>query len=185
VPTRGKSKDPLELARRLGLEGAVRDVLVGEPLRDIRRVVTMVSLGFGRRRWHTNRHGERVLVAEYALHTESSWRLLGPDGLITGKADMNLTRDEPPRYPEDEMETWGGCGNTRCDKRLEGLRPLLAARRLVVRDIAIDRGFMLDLDFGEGYSLRVLPTTTGGEHWRLFRPGGSHLVVEVGGILRG
>jgi hypothetical protein len=179
VPTRAKTKDPLELATRLGLEEAVRRVLVGEPLRGIRRVVSMVCLGFGRRRWRTNRRGKRVLVAEYALHTESSWRLLGPDGLITGKADMLYTRDEPPGYPDDDDETWGSVGNTRCDKRLEALGPLLGARRLVVRDAAVDAGFMLDLDFGDGYSLRILPTATAGEHWRLFSSL-AHLVVGPG-----
>jgi hypothetical protein len=169
---------------RHGVEEAVRRVLVGEPLRTIHRAATLICLGFGRRRWTTNRRGKRILVAEYALHTECPWRLLGPEGLVTGKYDICWTRGEPPLDPDEDEKTWGGVGTTRCDERIERLRSLLDKRALVVSSASVDAGFGLDLDLGRGYSFRVLPNATApGEYWRLFRGRGTHLVVRPGGLL--
>src|SRR4051812_21308302 len=93
---------------------AVLRCLVGLAFWGFGRSVSLLTFQFGERRPRTNRRGEVYEVGEYALHTESPWRLRGRDGIVTGSGD----RFWPAGISPDGQSgwDWDGEGFARCDE---------------------------------------------------------------------
>jgi|GEM_PF-1209275 len=176
-----QSRSPAYVAQHQGREAAAR-LLIGLPLRSIGRAASLLWMHFGEVRTVTTLTGGDKEVGELALHTEAAWRLLGPAELVTGKSDAFYDRDEPPDLDE---ELWRKAGVTRCDRRLEEFRALLAGGAMVVEAVTVDRGGALYLELSGAHRFEIVPTTSADEEeWRLFRPytAEPHLVATSRGI---
>ena len=164
----------------LSVEARVRQALeqlVGQPLADRGRALDMLTLGFGRLRHHKGR-----TVGELALHVQCSWRVDGPEGIVTGRADFwepaddKVDRasvgqhDRDPNLQDRRMAEWLGKDRPRARPSSWPSAPLrTAVRRSTCSD---------------GCRLTLFPAGTVGEDWRLFRPGDDapHFVVSGGRV---
>jgi hypothetical protein len=163
----------------LSVEALVRQALeqlVGQPLADRARTLDMLTLGFGRLRPYEGR-----TVAELALHVQCSWRVDGPEGIVTGRADFwepaddkvdraSWDNDRDPNLQDRRMAEWLGEGPS-------GSGPVVLAVRATPHGGA-------EIDLSDGCRLTLFPAGTVGEDWRLFRPGddASHFVVRGGRV---
>src|SRR5262252_4212631 len=83
--------------------------LVGLPLTAARRAADMRVFQFG-----TLRPVNRGSVGDFALHVQCSWRIEGPDGIVTGRLDLwepldvNAPFDETksPNLQDARLEQW-------------------------------------------------------------------------------
>lgn len=146
-------------------------VLCGLRLMGIGRGADMAMLDF---------RGPGLEVADHALHIQCSWRLEGPQGIITGRADLWEPADpDDPAWREDprDYEKW----RTLLDERLDEFHGKTEgdAEALYVQLVTVDDsgGFLVEL--AGGYRILVFPAGSRGECWRIFRPRSSepHFVV--------
>jgi hypothetical protein len=156
------------------MTGEIRDALAplhGMPLWRAGRAATMLWLSFGRRvHAPTLRHPERI-TGEYALHLQCPWRVSGPNGVVTGSADMFVPSDP-------DMPAWAfdaECpGNALADFALGRWIDCYVRQPLVVIGIDVDRcgGFCLALS--EGFAFEAFPNSRAdgaeSEYWRLLKP---------------
>jgi len=150
--------------------------LLGLPLSAARRAADMRTLQFG-----PLREVDRGSVGDFALHILCPWRLEGPDGIITGQSDVF----EPiERSPEFDFDNWDyeRSGNLQ-DSQFEHLLRR-QSEDLVVQEIDADDFGGAVIHFRNHIVLRIFPSGTRGEDWRLFRPGrGSpHFVIAEGAV---
>lgn len=163
-------------------------VLIGKPFRYAGRAATMAWLGFGDDITVPDREEGTLEVAEYALHLQCTWRIRGPEGIITGATDLFYSPDDPPLSLDNEewdKKVDGRLFRTLCDARLEALFERHGDNTLIVQSVAADDVGSLQLTLTGGYVVEVFPDDSlPGEHWRFFRPGDldSHLVVTGLGI---
>src|SRR5688500_13415614 len=97
------------------------NVLVGKPLRYMGRAAHMEWVGFGDYVVVPNLKGQLRKLAEYALHLDCTWRLRGPDGIITGTTDLFYSPEEPYRAlkaEERNKKVEGRLYRTLCDARI-------------------------------------------------------------------
>jgi hypothetical protein len=157
--------------------------LVGVKLSIARSAVAMRIFHFGAIRPH---HRGKGTVGAYALHLQCPWRLVRPDGVITGSADRN----EPPAE---------GAEIDRRDARAGSLQEVQLAKlfggydsktgghintteSLVVTAVTVDRFGGVDISLTADVRLQLFPDGSIGEDWRFFDASGRtpHLVVEAG-----
>ncbi len=174
--------NPLAVARAHGVDAALQ-VLVGKPLRSAGRAATLLWLSFGDVRIAPTRRDPSREVGEYAIHTESPWRILGPGGILTGHGDLWYTAGKPEW--DFEGDKTDAIGSSRFDERIRELRRLAESGSLVVDAVSVDSIGTLELRLSGAYSFEIIPVdSTADEQWRFFRPAADepHLVVTVTGI---
>ena len=175
--------DPLAVAQARGIDAALQ-VLLGMPLCFIGRAATLLWVHFGRVRIAPTRRDPTREAGEYAIHTEAPWRILGPNGIVTGRHDLRYTAGEPEL--DFEGDKTRAIGSNRCDERLEELRQLAKSSPLVVQDVSVDAVGTLRMQLSDAYSFEIIPVdSTTDEQWRFFRPGATetpHLVVTTSGM---
>jgi hypothetical protein len=157
--------------------------LIGLPLWGHGRTVSLVTFQLGGRRSRVDRRGEACEVGEYALHTESPWRLRGPDGIVTGSGD----RFWPAGVSLDDRAgwDWDGSGLARCDELLDAYFAAGSAAPSRVEAVEVDGAGGFRLRLSDGCMLEVFPDDSrGGEDWRLLSPGTeeAHFVVAGGRV---
>lgn len=118
-----------------------------------------------------------------ALHVSCPWRLVGPAGLLVGSGDY--WRPATPDTPDEEFDR-GAVGARLRDVRNAEVRALLGAGVEVLAAEADALGG-LTLRLAGGLTLEVFPDASQAEHdelefWRLFEPGGPHVVVGSDGL---
>jgi hypothetical protein len=153
--------------------------LVGLPLSIARRASSMRVLHFG-----AVRPVARGTVGEYALHISCSWRLDGPEGIVTGWSD--LWAYPGPRAPDDwDWEDGPNVQDERLGALLGGFDPATgshvnATDLLVVEQVKAGPLGDARIYLSGGYRLTLFPDGAADEHWRLFRPrtGERHFVVR-------
>jgi hypothetical protein len=118
----------------------------------------------------------RGSCGEYALHLQCSWRIDGPDGIVTGTEDL-WQHVEPDVRPDDWSHEHGdSLQDARLGELLGSFDPVTRSwinsdGRLTVSAIdASDRGD-LTIDLAGGFTLRAFPAGSRDEMWRLFQPG--------------
>jgi len=116
-------------------------------------------------------------VGDYALHIQCSWRIEGPEDIVTGRSDL---WEPAEAHQEIDWENWNyDIDENLQDKRVEALlggydpqtRSVVnEGDQLVVEAIQADiyGGAMIMLS--GGYRLVIFPAGTQGEDWRLFQP---------------
>ena len=147
--------------------------LIGLPLLAVGRAVTLQWFHFGAERTVLDRKGKPQSVGEYALHTEKPWRILGPDGILTGSGDRYYPAGDPTgKIPPDF--NWLKQGANRADARTTEFMNKWAQAPLIVEDVWADAVGSIRLTFSHGFALEVFPNDSlpgeYSEHWRLFQP---------------
>ncbi len=161
--------------------------LIGLGLSISQRAADMRIFGFGSLRQH-----RKGTVGEFALHIQCPWRLEGPEGIITGRADLYEPAEEPDESFDWDSWDYQKDGN-RQDKRVADLlrgsdlrtrSPVNVTESLIVEAIDADELCGVAITFSVGYRLILFPDSSKGEHWRFFRPGADlpHFVVSGLGI---
>ena len=121
-------------------------------------------------------------VAEYALHVQCAWCLVGADGIVAADNDYYY----PPGDPDHPPDGWEWDRTNRCDERMSSFVELQSESPLVVRGIRADGIGGLQVRMNHRYLLEVFPNNSQpDEHWRFFSPGRRkrHFVVTGLGIL--
>src|ERR1044072_4328801 len=81
--------------------------IIGLPLTAARRAADMGTLQFG-----ALRAVERGSVGDFALHVQCSWRIEGPDGIVTGRMDLWKPVEEGASldegWEEETSKAWRG-----------------------------------------------------------------------------
>lgn len=145
-------------------------VLVGLPLRIARRAADMRGFHFGQINPHKGGN-----AGEYVLHLMCSWRIEGPEGLITGHRDL-----WDPKLEEDWDENWdyelnenlqdwkigqlvGKCENKSFYNYTDD--------KLVVESVDINGFGDLVIALSGGYRIVTFLNHSRGESWLFFSPG--------------
>lgn len=159
--------------------------LIGLRLSIARRAADMRVFHFGNVRAVPNGS-----VGEFALHIQCPWRLDGPNGIVTGSADLY----EPVNETKKVDDTWHYDRNDNlqdhCLAALLGgydavTRSVVNQRAdLVVEDVQADDCGGAVLVLSAGYRLAMFPDGVRHEQWRLFQPGSKlrHVVVSPGSV---
>ncbi len=156
--------------------------VIGLQLTIARRAADLRNFQFG-----PIRRSNGGSTGAYALHIQCPWRLEGPDGIITGRADLWEPADE---RTEVDLELWGY--DTHANLQDAKLAELLHGHDLTTRsivnqtDLLIVETVQADIYGGMvlclsgGYRLAIFPAGSRGEHWRFFQPDTNqpHLVSE-------
>lgn len=163
--------------------------LVGLELTATARAADMRSFHFGELRM---RRGKTV--GRLALNVQCAWRVEGPGGVLTGRADLwepteALRGDDLERWDHERdgnlqdqrIAEWLGHQDPRAGACLDVADPpiVLAARATPFGGA--------EIDLSGGYRLTLFPAGSAGEDWRLFRPSDGeedtpHFVVTGGRI---
>jgi hypothetical protein len=176
--------DPRAVALAHGVEAGLR-ALVGLPLGHVGVSATLLDLGFGPLRWvGTGHRGKERQCHAYALHTETPWRIVGPAGMVTGKADLWRTRDGELDFEGGRTQRYGD--TLHACRVEEEMGVLLESGAFLVESASVDALGGARIDLARGYRVEVFPMGSApeGEIWRLFRPGQDcpHLVVTARGM---
>jgi hypothetical protein len=154
--------------------------LVGLPLARSHRAADLRNFHFGA--VHPHRGGT---AGEYALHVQCPWRIDGPGGIVTGRADLWVLPSG--EYAPDNWEPQhdNNLQDVQIGRLLGGEDPdtgsyVNATGGLVVEKVWASEFGDAILYLSGGYRLVLVPCGTAGEAWRLFRPGeeDSHFVVD-------
>jgi hypothetical protein len=145
----------------------------------------MRVLHFGEVKPH---HQGKGTVADYALHVQCPWRLVGPDGVITGSHDLRVgSRENALADPDDARS--GTVQDLRLGEWLGGFDEATRSHvsisaALTVATVSADPYGGLDIGFSDGRHLQLFPDGSVVEDWRFFASGtqGRHLVIEGGRI---
>lgn len=163
--------------------------LVGLELAATARAAELRGFHFGKLRPYRDR-----TVGEFALHVQCAWRIEGPDGVLTGQADLwepalgfdsidleSWDHERDGNLQDKRIAEWLGHHDPRAGSCLEAENgPVVLAARATPFG-----GAEIDLS---GYCrLTLFPAGSAGEDWRLFRPGDGdedapHFVVAGGRI---
>lgn len=161
---------------------------MGMKLAIARRAASMRVFHFGRVKFE--RDGNRS-VGEFALHIQCPWRLEGPDGIVTGRADL-----WEPAEPNADIDwaTWDYEENENLqDRRIGRLLGGYDSKTqsfmndtecLIVEKVRADDFGGATISLSGGYRLVVFPAGSVGEDWRLLQPSSDlrHFVVSGGKV---
>ncbi len=152
--------------------------LIGLPLSAVDRSAGLAQLQFGALRPITDRRGRTGTVGTYALHLQCTWRIVGPTGMIVGWEDHYFAPGDDPHAGGDTFD-WEVPAITRFDERVKAFLAEWAGDLPIVKGVRIGAAGSFHLDMSGDTAIEVFPTTSFGEHWRVFRPGDldSHVVV--------
>jgi hypothetical protein len=170
-------------------------VLVGLPLCNSHRAADLLVVHFGALTHGVSERGPRkgqpTKYGEYALHVQCTWRIAGPDGIVTGRPDRFYPHSDLLRWREDwhwfDDPDWDSSqlNANRWDERIQ---PWLAAGPYVVEGVAADPLGGLRISLAGRFALDVFPDSSDdteySEYWRFFKPDDPrpHFVVLTGGI---
>src|SRR5206468_11799288 len=111
----------------------------------------------------------RTTIADFALHVQCYWRLVGPDGIVVGYHDIRFPAgDDPKAAIEFDWQK----GNRR-DERLARFCEHEPKGARTVQRVEADRLGGLRIALGDAHMLEILPCNSVGEgkweNWRFFR----------------
>jgi hypothetical protein len=152
--------------------------LVGLRVHKVTHAASMLSLGFAT--VDTASDGP----AHWLLHVQCPWRIEDPFKVVTGSYDYWLAldgsvpdEDKPPGYGMNlETQVWR---EILCDPELRGRQPVRnLSSALEVTSVETTAYGDIAIAMTGGYRLRVFPSGSTGEDWRLFEQGDlkSHIV---------
>lgn len=161
--------------------------LVGLRLTIARRAADMRGFHFG-----PVRRIQRGTAGTYALHIQCPWRIEGPRGIITGRADLWKPAVRTRNFDWDAWDYEKGLNlqDKRVGRFMGGYDPATrsyvnTADRLRVESVRGEECGGAVIGLSGGYRVVLFPAGGRGEDWRLFdtRKRTPHFVVEGGKIL--
>lgn len=162
------------------------DQLVGLPLCISRRAADMLVLHFGTIREIENRSSSgklrknpRATVGDFSLHIQCPWRIENAEGIITGRGDLYRSADTGEYFNKElDDDSFYEHGNNFQDRRmselLQGIEPVTGSYMnvtnfLIVENTEADNFGEATIYLSGGYRLRIFPSSSKGEHWRLLQ----------------
>src|SRR5215510_3888570 len=125
-------------------------VIIGETFNPPTRAATMECFNFGKERTVVNRrHGQRV-VSQFALHTESPWRIRNLSAIIVGSADMFQPAGDPDEIAPDDFQ-WDVHGANRCDELIEAFFANRSLTPVIIETVDADDIGGLKIGLSKGY----------------------------------
>jgi len=115
---------------------------------------------------------------------QCAWRLLGPDGVITGLGDLYVPAGDPNVRPE-EWSPFERGNQSRLDERTLHLRSKWKLAPPIVELVTVDAVGGVRLQLTRGYVVEVWPDDSlPHEYWRLLQPARDvpHFVITGTGI---
>jgi len=156
--------------------------LVGQPLLQVRSIVSLYIFDFGNGKVieTTDLVGNKCMVSEFAVHTESSWRLQDDHRIIVTRDDRFFWAEGRKRPQFD----WRACrkkGKNLCDVQLAKIFRSLPCRAFTVSKVESDTYGGLTISFKGGFALIVWPDNSFAmEAWRFIDSrSDTHYVCEV------
>ncbi len=143
------------------------NVLKDQALSSTGHAADLAWFQFGQRRTVKNYRSDDKVVGEYALHVQTSWRILHEDRVIVGSSDLYdpATKNIRSEDIDPIVST-----TTRLDSRLTELFEN-ETRQFLTRHIHVGRAGSFSLILDDDYALEVFPDDSSNrEHWRLFSP---------------
>jgi hypothetical protein len=120
--------------------------------------------------------GEAIILPEWALHVSCPWRFCRHRRIVVAYHDFYQSRNGD--YLEDDQ--WDTSGKSRFDSVTGKLRSEFKIDPPAVESVEANEfgGFSMLLQ--RGYRLDTFPDSSDrqSEHWRVFRPGRKHFVVQ-------
>ncbi len=159
-------------------------VLKGLQLKDIGRAADLEWFIFSSIHNLGSEHDRSIVVAQYALHAECAWRVVGPEGILVASRDRYYPAGSDP-YQDMDNFNWDLPGNNRCDEKVMNFIKNTANKPLIVLSIEADYLGGLSLELDDGYVIELFPDDSlEGEYWRFFRVDSEahHFVVTGHGI---
>lgn len=149
------------------------------------RAGSVVWCAFGsKHREVLNRHGEKKIVSEYALHIQCPWRIRFNDKLLAASHDKF--------YPAKRLSStslmnfnWHSSSRTLVDKRIEVFMRKSNKTPLFVSDVYVSEVGDMRITLNEKYFLELFSdSSVSEEYWRLFTPYSrkKHLIFSSKGI---
>jgi hypothetical protein len=148
----------------------ILQVLVGLPLRIARRAADMRGFHFGEIKPHKGGN-----AGSYVLHLLCSWRIEGPEGLITGHRDL-----WDPKEEDGGDENWDYEKNENLqDWKIEQLLGKGEKKsfyndsddKLIVESVEIHAFGDLVIKISGGYKIVTFVNHSRGDSWFFFAPG--------------
>ena len=146
-------------------------VLIGERIRQIRRVVLMIGIDFGDDVEYKHlvgaKRGEISIIPKFSLHIHSSWRLLKDGNICLGQSDLfNRIDGEFKLYKNDSESMYNIVYNNTSRK----LNELFDAKSMKVINVEANELGDLKIYIENDYCLELFVDSIGNnESWRFFR----------------
>ncbi|MCL2046894.1 MAG: hypothetical protein FWG88_10985 [Oscillospiraceae bacterium] len=151
--------------------------LQGERFRYTYRAGNMLTMGFGEDKTHVRHDGTIRVVARYALHVQSSWRLLKDNSIVLGCDDFYIAQNG---VTYEEFKVDGGFGKSIFDSNSTFLNEYIEHRHICVLKIEASDFGDLVISMDDNYRLEVMYNSSVlDESWRFFEVGSEkkHFVV--------
>jgi hypothetical protein len=122
----------------------------------------------------------------YALHVASPWRIEAQDKIITGSGDYYIPADVNKPFDANANEPLSSLQDYRLHELMGGFDATLGAilnqtDHLDVISVLADRFCGAEIALSGDYRVRIFPTVSRGEAWRLLPPQpGQHFVIWDG-----
>jgi hypothetical protein len=158
-------------------------VLIGMPLWGSHRAANLQVFKFGEQIPDVTRRGEAVLIGEFGLHVQCSWRIIHAATIVVAANDRYLAAGDDPYQDYDDFD-WDKQPN-RLDEHITALFAAWAENPPHVESMEADAVGSLHIALARDYVLDVLPSDSlGREYWRLVpnAPKRDHFVVTRQGI---
>lgn len=130
-------------------------------------------------------------IGSHALHIQCSWRIVRPDGVVTGYTDSVLPVGEADEVNPEDWES-GKLQRAKLSQFMGNVDP--ETRSMIDRQgsrtvvsVNVDTWFTLDIGMSDGSHLHAFPDCSQGEDWRFIamKPDQTtHLVIAAGKIER-
>ena len=144
-------------------------VIVGEEFRYVFRAGNMLTLGFGNDIDYERKNIAKEIVARYALHIQTSWRMISGDRIILGVDDFYISQNG---VTYQEFEENCGYGKSMFDLNSARVNEYLSKMRINVLRIEGNDHGDLTIYFENGYLLEVFVSNSSyDESWRFFEIG--------------
>jgi hypothetical protein len=173
------------------------DQLIALPLCISRRAADMLILHFGTIQEVENRSlsgklrkNPKGTVGDFSLHIQCPWRIENSDGIITGRGDLYRSPETGEYFGKElDDDSFYEHGKNFQDRKmgelLQGIDPITGSYMnvtnfLIVEETEAENFGEATLHLSGGYRLRIFPSSSKGEHWRLLQgvTDEKHFVVE-------
>ena len=151
--------------------------LMNQKLNYLGRAASMLDMGFGDDvECISFINGDKRIVSRFALHVQSSWRIIKQNSIVLAQKDFFEPKDELS-YEEFQKESFG---NSQFDARSEIFNVSFRKEPLYISQIFANDFGDVTIHFGSNYHLEVFVDVSGNqESWRFFEPGSDlpHFIV--------
>lgn len=159
-------------------------VLKGLQFQCLGRAADLLCMHFGSMHEITYSNGKTAVVGEWALHVDTTWRMISDSKIFVGNSDMNYQAGNG-NFNDCDFYDWDIGGKSRFDEKAELLNHKLKDARTFVQGVKCSDVGDLKLDFQNGDTFQINCNISSDfseyELWRLFEPAyeSPHFVADT------